>query len=89
MSEVYDPGLFTAAGFDPFTTIDDIRSRVEVQADAMDPRLFSAAGLDPYATIDDIRSATDIRNEQITYASVGVLAAIVAIVYILFGDGFR
>jgi len=55
----------------------------------LDPRLFSAAGLDPYATIDEVRSATDIRNEQITYASVGVLAAIVAIVYILFGDGFR
>ena len=55
----------------------------------LDPRLFSAAGLDPYATIDEIRSADDIRNQRITYGSLGALAAIIAIAYILFGDGFR
>jgi hypothetical protein len=86
---IYDPALMQAAGFDPFATIDDLRSRVDIQNDAMDPRLFEAAGLDPYAKIDEVRSGVDIQRQQITFASLGVIAAIVSVVYILFGDGFR
>jgi hypothetical protein len=51
-----------------------------------DPALFQAAGFDPFTTIDEVRSATDIQRERITFGSFGAIAAIIALVYILFGD---
>jgi len=51
-----------------------------------DPTLMQAAGFDPFTQIEDLRSRTDIQRERITFGSLGAIAAIIGLVYILFGD---